>query len=34
MKNFQTPILTPATKATEGHDEDISEDDILANGIG
>lgn len=30
---FPTPILTPATKATEGHDEDISEADILANGF-
>lgn len=27
---FDAPILTPATKATEGHDEDISEEDILA----
>lgn len=26
---FPGPILTPATKATEGHDEDISEDEIL-----
>jgi len=32
-EKFQTPILTPATKATEGHDEDISEADILAKGI-
>ncbi len=30
---FPTPILTPATKATEGHDEDISESDILERGI-
>ena len=30
---FPTPILTPATKATEGHDEDISEDEILQRGI-
>ncbi|MEO1022384.1 MAG: phosphoribosylaminoimidazolesuccinocarboxamide synthase [Bacteroidota bacterium] len=30
---FPTPILTPATKATEGHDEDISERDILDRGI-
>jgi len=28
-----TPILTPATKATEGHDEDISRAGILARGI-
>ena len=27
------PILTPATKATEGHDEDISEAEILERGI-
>ncbi len=30
---FPTPILTPATKATEGHDEDISENEILKRGI-
>lgn len=30
---FPTPILTPATKATEGHDEDISEKEILERGI-
>ncbi len=30
---FPTPILTPATKATEGHDEDISEADILKREI-
>ncbi|MCD8528999.1 MAG: hypothetical protein LRY27_03345 [Chitinophagales bacterium] len=28
-----TPIITPATKAAEGHDEDISKEDILARGI-
>ena len=28
-----TPILTPATKAEEGHDEDISRSDIVARGI-
>jgi len=27
------PIITPATKAEEGHDEDISKEDILAKGI-
>ena len=32
-QKFPTPILTPATKATEGHDEDISEADILKRGI-
>lgn len=30
---FPTPIITPATKAEEGHDEDISKTDILAQGI-
>jgi len=30
---FPSPILTPATKATEGHDEDISEKEILSQGI-
>jgi len=30
---FPTPIITPATKAEEGHDEDISREDILAKGI-
>ncbi len=30
---FPNPIITPATKAEEGHDEDISAEDILANGI-
>jgi len=30
---FPKPIITPATKAEEGHDEDISESDILAQGI-
>ena len=31
---FQTPIITPATKAEIGnHDEDISREDILARGI-
>lgn len=27
------PIITPATKAEEGHDEDISREDIIAKGI-
>ncbi len=30
---FPEPIITPATKAEEGHDEDISSEDILAKGI-
>lgn len=28
-----TPIITPTTKADEGHDEDISKEEILAQGI-
>lgn len=28
-----TPIITPTTKAHEGHDEDISREDIIARGI-
>lgn len=30
---FPEPIITPATKAEEGHDEDISREVILAKGI-
>ncbi|MDX1671888.1 MAG: phosphoribosylaminoimidazolesuccinocarboxamide synthase [Balneolaceae bacterium] len=30
---FDVPIMTPATKAKEGHDEDISEKEILERGI-
>lgn len=30
---FPTPIITPATKAEEGHDEDISKEEIIAQGI-
>lgn len=30
---FPTPIITPASKAEEGHDEDISREDILKNGL-
>lgn len=32
-QKFEQPILTPATKAEEGHDEDISEKEILDQGI-
>ena len=32
-QKFPEPILTPATKATEGHDEDISEADILKRNL-
>jgi phosphoribosylaminoimidazole-succinocarboxamide synthase len=30
---FPEPIITPASKAEEGHDEDISREDIIANGV-
>lgn len=30
---FPEPIITPATKAEEGHDEDISREEILTRGI-
>lgn len=30
---FPEPIITPSTKAHEGHDEDISREDIIAKGI-
>ncbi len=30
---FRRPIITPATKAEEGHDEDISADEILEQGL-
>lgn len=30
---FPEPIITPTTKASEGHDEDISREDIIAKGI-
>ena len=32
-EQFPTPIITPTTKADEGHDEDISREEILQNGI-
>lgn len=32
-QKFPDPIITPATKADEGHDEDISREDIIAKGI-
>ncbi|MEX0639246.1 MAG: phosphoribosylaminoimidazolesuccinocarboxamide synthase, partial [Balneolaceae bacterium] len=32
-ERFDQPILTPATKAVEGHDEDISEQEILKKRI-
>ena len=30
---FPQPIITPATKAEEGHDEDISREEIIRQGI-
>jgi phosphoribosylaminoimidazole-succinocarboxamide synthase len=30
---FPTPIITPTTKAMEGHDEDISKEDIISKGL-
>lgn len=30
---FPEPIITPATKAEEGHDEDITREEIIAQGI-
>jgi phosphoribosylaminoimidazole-succinocarboxamide synthase len=30
---FPSPISTPSTKASEGHDEDISKDEIIATGL-
>ena len=30
---FPTPIITPSTKASEGHDEDISKDAIIDQGL-
>ena len=30
---FPVPIITPATKAEKGHDEDISKEEIIAQGI-
>lgn len=30
---FPTPLITPSTKADEGHDEDISREEIISQGI-
>ena len=32
-QKFAEPIITPTTKADEGHDEDISREDIIAQGL-
>ena len=30
---FPAPVITPSTKAAEGHDEDISKEEIIAQGL-
>ena len=32
-QKFDNPIITPSTKADQGHDEDISKSEIIKNGI-
>lgn len=32
-QKFPAPIITPTTKASEGHDEDISREDIIESGL-
>lgn len=32
-QKFPEPILTPTTKASEGHDEDISREEIISSGL-
>ena len=32
-QKFPQPIITPTTKASEGHDEDISKEEIIASGL-
>ena len=32
-QKFAEPIITPTTKASEGHDEDISREEIIAQGL-
>ncbi len=32
-QKFDTPIITPTTKAAEGHDENISKEEIIAQGL-
>jgi phosphoribosylaminoimidazole-succinocarboxamide synthase len=32
-QKFDTPIITPTTKASEGHDENISKEEIIAQGL-
>lgn len=32
-EKFPTPLITPTTKAKEGHDEDITREEIIASGL-
>jgi phosphoribosylaminoimidazole-succinocarboxamide synthase len=32
-QKFDEPIITPTTKATEGHDEDISRENVISQGL-
>jgi phosphoribosylaminoimidazole-succinocarboxamide synthase len=32
-QKFPTPIITPTTKSDVGHDQDISREEIIAQGI-
>ena len=32
-QKFPEPIITPTSKAAEGHDEDISKEEIIASGL-
>ena len=32
-QRFAEPIITPTTKAEEGHDEDISREEIISRGL-
>lgn len=32
-QRFETPLITPTTKADEGHDENISKEEIIAQGL-
>ena len=32
-QKFEQPLITPTTKANEGHDEDISREEIIASGL-
>ena len=32
-QKFDSPLITPTTKADEGHDENISKEEIIAQGL-